>query len=312
MKKLIRVTASALMLSLAFGSISHAAAGWSQQNGRWYYTERSGAAAAGEMKVINSQKYSFNGKGEMIHDEWYYNQGDDKWYYMGSDGAAVKGWLQLGTEWYYLLGSGAMMADGWRTIDGSRYYFKENGVMKQNGYAGEKYLDSSGVNDSRYDIKVRGKTDKEILEEAGNAAENIPGWLLANIIESGWKIACNAEKENYGRDTHEDYNDYTRYCELETSRKLIFFIEPEYILQGIGLYVNNTFGNPGSSIDFQGAFSSDWDHVNDMFPQYPIIEKNPRMAFAEVFALYYNEEIGDTGSYIRHKIEVKTTIRWQE
>ena len=28
--------------------------------------------------------------------------------------------------------------------------------------------------------------------------------------------------------------------------------------------------------------------------------------------LYYNEEIGDTGSYIRHKIEVKTTIRWQE
>lgn len=28
--------------------------------------------------------------------------------------------------------------------------------------------------------------------------------------------------------------------------------------------------------------------------------------------LYYNEDIGETGSYIRHKIEVKTTISWQE
>lgn len=261
-KKMICFAASVIAVSLAAGSVCYAA-----------------------------EKHAFDEHGVMVQDAWYYNYDDNKWYYMDSNGVAVKGWQQVEGRWYYLLSNGVMAADGWRTIGSVKYYFDEDGIMRQNGYVGEKYLDSNGIHDSRYDIKVRGKTDKDVLEEAGNTAKNVPGWLLEYIFESGWKIACNAEKEDYGTVTHEDYsNDYTKYSSLETGRKLIFFIQPECILQGIGLYVNHSFGKPGSSEDFQGVFSVDWEEVSDMFSQQPIIEKTKDLAFAEVFALYYSED----------------------
>lgn len=290
MKKIICLTASIIMFSLATGSLSYAAGGWSQQNGNWYYTNRDGMMLSRQMTTIDSQKYAFDESGVMVHDAWYYNYADTNWYYMNGDGVAVKGWMQSGSDWYYFLANGSMAADGWRTIEGKRYYFDEDGAMRHNRYVGEKYLGNDGINDSRYDIKVRGKTEKEVLEEAGDMTENVPGWIFKHIFDSGWKIACNAEKEDFGTYTHEDYYDeYTRYCELESSRKLIFFTQPDYILQGIGLYVSDSFGKPADSEDFQGAFSVDWDRATSLFSQYPIIESNKETAFAEVFALYYNE-----------------------
>jgi len=291
MKKIICTAMAVIAFSMAAGTVSYAAGNWSEQSGKWYYINNDGMKVSNQLKTINSQKYAFDGSGAMVQDAWYYNNGDQKWYYMGSDGIAVNGWLQLGDKWYYLLSSGSMATDGWRTIDNKRYYFNEDGTMKQNAYVDEKYLDSDGVNDSRYDIKVRGKVDKEVLEEAGNMTVNIPGWLLKDCIGSGWKIACNAEKEEYGKYEHEDYSEeYLRYYALEQSRKLIFFIEPEYVLQGIGLYVNESYGNPSNTEDFQGAYSIDWYSVSNMFQQNPIIESDKSSAFAEVFALYYSEE----------------------
>lgn len=289
-KRITCLAASVIAFSLAAGNVGYAAGGWSQQNGNWYYTNRDGMFLTRQMTTIDSQKFAFDESGVMVHNAWYYNNEDGKWYYMDSNGVAKKGWMQVGSKWYYLLSSGAMANDGWRTIEGTRYYFDEDGIMKQNGFVGEKYLDSAGVNDSRYDIKVKGKIDKGVLEDAGDMTENVPGWLLQHIFDSGWKIACNAEKEDYGSVKHEDYSsEYTKYCQLESGRKLIFFTQQEYILQGIGLYVNNAFGKPGTKEDFQGAFSVDWDRVSNMFPQQPIIEKSKDMAFAEVFALYYSE-----------------------
>lgn len=289
-KRMVRLAASVMVITLTMGSISYAAGDWTQQNGNWYYINRDGMTVSRQMMTIGSQKYAFGDDGAMVHDAWYYNYPDEKWYYMGGDGVAITGWKQLNSSWYYFLSSGAMAADGWRTIEGTKYYFNEDGTMKQNGYVGEKYVDSNGVGDSRYDIKVRGKTDKEVLEEAGDMTENIPGWLLNHIFSSGWKIACNAEKETYGKYNHEDYDDYERYFDLETGRSLIFFIYPEYILQGIGLYVNHRFGKPAGSVDFQGAYSVDYDRVSGMFPQQPILERNADTAFAEVFALYYSDD----------------------
>lgn len=291
MKKKNVMWLAATAFTLWFGCLSYGAEnGWMQNGDNWYYVDNSGSMLLNLSKTINSQKYFFDDNGVMVHDAWWQNREDDKWYYAGSDGAAVKGWLQLGTDWYYLQTSGAMVTDGWRTIDGRRYYFNQNGTMKKNGYVGEKYLDSNGVNDSRYDIKVRGKIEKEVLEEAGDKTEQIPGWLLNHVFESGWKIACNAEKENYGVVKHDDYGDYIRYCNLEIGRKLIFFTQPEHICQGIGLYVNNEFGKPGNSEDFQGAYSVDWNMVSDMFEQEPIMERSKDMVFAEVFALYYHTD----------------------
>ena len=288
-KRLAGLIALVLVIALPAGHVSYAADGWTQQNGNWYYMDQSGTALKAQMKTINFQKYCFDENGAMLHDVWYYDNSDNKWYYMGSDGTAVKGWANIESEWYYFLTGGTMVADGWRTIDNKKYYFGESGVMKRNGYVGEKYLDSSGMNDSRYDIKVRGKVDKEVLEESGDMTEHIPGWLLDHVFKTGWKIAYNAEKENYGKITHEDYDDFVRYYDLETGRKLIFFVQPEFIIQSIGLYVNYSFGKPGNGEDFQGAFSVDWNNVSDMFDQLPIVERSKDLTFAEVFALYYNE-----------------------
>ena len=290
-KKLVKIAASILAVTMMVGNVSYAAGGWTQQGDDWYYTNRDGMMLSRQMTTIDSYKYAFDDSGRMVRNAWYYNNEDSKWYYMDGSGVVVKGWMQIGSGWYYFLSTGSMVSDGWRTIEGSRYYFAEDGVMRQNGYVGEKYLNSNGINDSRYDIKVRGKVDKDVLEEAGDATRNVPGWVLRHIIDSGWKIACNAEKEDFGVLSHDDYNsEYTRYCNLETSRKLIFFTQPEYTLQGIGLYVNNSFGKPGSTEDFQGAYSVDWDQASNLFPQQPIIEKSKDIPFAEVFALYYSDD----------------------
>ena len=292
MKKKYVVWLTAAVLTAQVGCLSAFGAenGWVQNGGNWYYYDYNGAALTDQAKTINSQKYFFDANGVMLHDAWWQSRADGKWYYAGGDGAAVKGWLQLGTDWYYLQASGAMAGEGWHTIDGKRYYFNENGTMRKNGYVREKYLDSNGANDSRYDIKVRGKIDKEILEEAGEKTVNIPGWLLNHIFESDWKIACNAEKDNYGTLTHEEYSDYVRYFDLETSRKLIFFTQPDYICQGIGLYVNNKFGNPANSEDFQGAYNVDYSMVISLMEQEPMLERSKDAVFAEVFALYYNSD----------------------
>lgn len=289
-KRLAGLAVCSTIFCLMSGMVSLAAGGWEQQNGDWYYMSQDGSPVSNQMKMIGSQKYVFDQNGVMLHDTWHYDTSEDKWYYLGSDGAMVKGWLQLGDDWYYMMQSGVMASDGWRNVDGKRYFFLENGVMKRNGYAGEKYLDSNGVNDSRYDIKVRGRAEQETLAEAGDKTAQIPGWLLDHIFKSGWKIALNAEKEDNGRISHEDYDDYILYYTLEKGRKLIFFTNPDYIIQGIGMYVNDTFGRPGNTEDFQGAFSVEWNEVSDMFDQLPIVERNKDVTFAEVFALYYSDD----------------------
>ena len=80
------------------------AVGWTNQNGKWYYLDASGALAKG----------------------WIQDNGS--WYCSDTNGVMQTGWLSEGGKRYYLKGSG-VMATGWREMDGAWYYFDGSGAM---------------------------------------------------------------------------------------------------------------------------------------------------------------------------------------
>lgn len=109
---LIMAAAAALTAGMTMTSF----AGWSAQNGQWYYYNDS--------------------TGKMVQDNWVNDNG--KWYYMGSDGVMKAN--SLIDESYYVNESGVMLADGWKYFEdtwdheGGWRYFASNGRAYENGW----------------------------------------------------------------------------------------------------------------------------------------------------------------------------------
>lgn len=126
-------------------------AGWSQQNGRWYYYNDSTGRMVQDDWVKSNEKwyymdsngvmqadkliddtYYVNGSGEMVvnawkqfNDTWDYEGG---WRYFGSNGKAyANGWKQIGDTWYHF--TNYVMDTGWQELDGKTYYLGSSGAM---------------------------------------------------------------------------------------------------------------------------------------------------------------------------------------
>ncbi|MCA1031384.1 hypothetical protein LCL95_10135 [Bacillus timonensis] len=86
---------------------SEYAAGWSFENGNWYfYKDNKGTKATGWMKWNN------------------------KWYFLDATGAMQTGWEKVNSKWYFFAESGEMQT-GLVTVDGKVYFLDTvNGDMK--------------------------------------------------------------------------------------------------------------------------------------------------------------------------------------
>lgn len=101
-------------------------AGWSLNDGQWFYIDEDGMLARGWKKVAGTWYY-FNSDAVM-QTGWQKVSG--KWYYLAKGGAMQTGWKKIDGKWYYLSNSGAMQTS-WKKINGTWYYFAKGGTMKQ-------------------------------------------------------------------------------------------------------------------------------------------------------------------------------------
>ena len=115
--------------------------GWHQVNGKWYFSESSGAMVTGWKKL--GKWYYFGTDGAMktgwyqVNGKWYFSESSGamvtgwkklgKWYYFGTDGAMKTGWQRVGGKWYYLESSGKMVYSTARIIQHKEYIFNSNG-----------------------------------------------------------------------------------------------------------------------------------------------------------------------------------------
>lgn len=109
--------------------------GWTDNGGKWSYTDSNGTDYSDGMFVIEGKKYLFNAKGVVLTGMQKVN---GKYYYFSTSGsspenglaamASYTGWKKLNSSTYYF-NSNSAVATGWKTISGSKYYFANNGKM---------------------------------------------------------------------------------------------------------------------------------------------------------------------------------------
>lgn len=114
----------AVGLTLAQDSASAANAGWSFEEGKWYYYLEDGTRATGWMQE-NSKWYFFDNSGVMqtgwldMHNNRYYLQ---------SNGAMLKGLKHIEGRWYHFDSKHGYLKDGqWEYNNGNWYYVLKNG-----------------------------------------------------------------------------------------------------------------------------------------------------------------------------------------
>ncbi len=150
MRKLTKwiVTMSAAALLAAGFSMSSFAAGWTEEDGTWYYYDKDGSRASDMWRKSGDNWYWLDGgqdgamaTGKLIDD-------DDDIYYVDENGAMVRNaWVKLANEeqddvddpaeyhYYYMQADGrAYKAPGsgatrFKTIDGKKYAFDADGKM---------------------------------------------------------------------------------------------------------------------------------------------------------------------------------------
>lgn len=199
--------AAALTAGMAITSF----AGWSEQNGKWYfYNDGNGKMVRedwvssgnkwyymdynGEMKrnSMIDDTYYVDGNGVMIsnawinfNDSWDYEGG---WRYFGSNGRAyANGWKQIGNTWYHF--TNTVMDTGWLDEDGKIYYVGSSGAMTtgwrkladRNDDWGESwyYFGTSGKMVSGGEQKVSGET--YLFDEEGRM---MTGWVNVSDFSS--------------------------------------------------------------------------------------------------------------------------------
>lgn len=101
------------------------ATGWVKVGADWYYMKADGSMATGWVKVGNLW-YHMNANGAM-ETGWVADGG--KWYFMNEGGAMMTGWVANGGKWYYMNANG-VMTTGWVSVGGNWYYMNPNGTMK--------------------------------------------------------------------------------------------------------------------------------------------------------------------------------------
>ena len=160
-KKIVAFLMAAMMLMSTAPMKTQAAAGWSYENGNWYYYNTDGSLATGWLLL------------------------DDCWYYLESDGRMrASAWVaSTETDWYWLGGSGIMQSNYWVEENGNRYYLKENGLMAH----GEDVV----INGMKYTFADSGVLigEEEFTGNDGWVEENGQYYYYKNgEKQKGWQV----------------------------------------------------------------------------------------------------------------------------
>lgn len=195
-------------------------AGWSEQNGRWYYyNDRNGELVRNEwvedggkwyfmdydgVMMTNSMVddvYFVNESGVMVANSWVYIYEDwanqEGWRYFGSNGRAyTNGWKEIGGTWYHFTDS--IMDEGWQEIDNRTYYLGSSGAMRTGWQLlpdredewGEfwYYFNSSGRMAEDGEEKIGGET--YIFDESGRM---LTGWVNPSDYSSSGRDDLNGD-----------------------------------------------------------------------------------------------------------------------
>lgn len=135
-KKWFLIGVLAAAISVGSGITAMAAAGWTMENGKWFYYDNSGNAVTREWKKGADDQWRYlNSRGEMAADSWV-----EDTYYVDSDGLIVSNrWMKLGVSpnggtsqehWYYFLENGKAVKDAWKKLNNKWYHFDTDGQME--------------------------------------------------------------------------------------------------------------------------------------------------------------------------------------
>ena len=117
----------------AIGSVPAFAAGWTQVDGVWKYTDSRGEYVSNQWEMSNGRYYYLGGDGNLVTNSWI----DDEYYVDGNGTRLTDTWVIIEDSntgkdpgWYYLTSNGKCKKDGWETINGRKYAFDEDGKMR--------------------------------------------------------------------------------------------------------------------------------------------------------------------------------------
>lgn len=161
--------------SMAFPAYAKAA-GWTEDNGNWYYYDSYGDPLTDTWKKSGNDWYYLNSDGIRA-----YSQQVDE-YYVNDEGKRVTyQWVSIENEdywneddapeflYYYYGKDGKALTSTWASINGSWYYFNEDSIMETGSIQVDGYNYYLGEDGSR-------KTGWILLEEETDDPEDLEAW----------------------------------------------------------------------------------------------------------------------------------------
>ena len=161
--------------SMAFPAYAKAA-GWTEDNGNWYYYDSYGDPLTDTWKKSGNDWYYLNSDGIRA-----YSQQVDE-YYVNDEGKRVTyQWVSIENEdywneddapeflYYYYGKDGKALTSTWASINGSWYYFNEDSIMETGSIQVDGYNYYLGEDGSR-------KTGWVLLEEETDDPEDLEAW----------------------------------------------------------------------------------------------------------------------------------------
>ncbi|MDO4266252.1 MAG: hypothetical protein Q4C63_07340 [Eubacteriales bacterium] len=252
-KMLSVLTASAALMIC--GAVSAQAAGWTEENGNWYYYENSGSMATDSWKRSEAGNLFYLGSdGTMQKDSVL--EADGNYYYVNGDGVMVVNcWLKVdpsvigedGDEDVYMyFGSNGRAykksdssneAFSKRTINGKTYAFNENGRMLTGFVTEEGEMISDDTEDPFTEAMYYfGESDDGAMrmngwyqyQEGSEAESNVSGISYADY-ETLWFYFGSGGKKvvpSSGKDTTEKTINGQKYLFDENGVMLSSFVNP--------------------------------------------------------------------------------------
>lgn len=185
-------------------------AGWTEENGNWYYYDSYGEPLTDTWKKLDNDwyyldsdgiravstqidEYYVDEDGKRVSMKWVSVDNEDYWddnnapeklhYYYGKDGKALTSrWASIGGNWYYFNEDG-IMETGSITVDGYNYYLGEDGIRKTGWVLLEDETDEPEYNESWYYFDNSGKRIENEVDKKinGNYYTFVDGRM-----QTGW------------------------------------------------------------------------------------------------------------------------------
>ena len=195
-------------------------AGWSEQQGDWYYYDKAGTLKTGWVKMKGTWYYldpadgtMFTGKHTIGNATYFltssgamktgWNLEEGTWFYYTSSGAMKTGWVKLKGVWYYLDPADGAMKTGKYKVGNAWYVSKDSGAMYSNGWAkqpeGWYWATGSGALKTGW-LKTGGKwywlqPDQDCLMIA-SANKTINGALYSFTASGAMRANCQIKLDN--------------------------------------------------------------------------------------------------------------------